>query len=308
MYNLLVMPVDDPAYWQRNESLWIQPSWSQKRLPDRTDWEALRLLHCLFTYELKKPVVVGHIGKIVDMQFPQIRYQLEDRIEINRNCLRDLGFEPGDEHRTQWTVKDVDLYEIVTKWRRQEDNGRPSPTEAEMRRVWGDDYLFKPRVFLSHRASYRRNVSQVSDLLERAGYTCFVAHEDIHPGTKWHDEIIHTLDTMDVFVGFITEDFHAGGWPDQEVGYACQRGIPKVFLKLGPFDPRGMVSGEQALTVTWDDAGAKLMEHLRTEDVIPSYPRRERRTTGRHLLEEQTEHWAREPESYPSTSIDDLPF
>ena len=42
---------------------------------------------------------------------------------------------------------------------------------------------------------------------------------------------------MDIFIGFVTDDFHGGGWPDQEVGYAYQRGVPRVFVKLGGAGP-----------------------------------------------------------------------
>lgn len=271
MYNLLVMPNDDCTYWEKNESQWILPCWSRARVPDRKDYDSLRYHPCLFTYELPyaRPVVVGHIGKIVDMRYPEIKYQFDDKIEIRRDCLADLGFEIGvDNTRTRWTVKNVDLWEVVARSRKQTSNLHPPPSVTEMERVWGEGYLWKPRVFLSHKAAYHRNVSQVASRLESAGCTCFVAHEDIRPGAEWHDEIIRALETMEVFVGFITTDFHGGGWPDQEVGYAYCRGIPKVFLKLERSDPRGMVGGEQALTANWHDAGDKLVEHLRMREVI----------------------------------------
>ncbi len=274
MYNLLVVNYDDaPNYWENNATRWVRAlpqGWGLNRMPGRERWDELRKRPCLFTYELKPPAVVGHIGEIVDVDFPDIKYELEDSIEISRDCLRDLGFKTGDEHRTQWIEKeDVDLYKVVTKWRREECNVRPLPTEAEKRRVWGNDYLWKPRLFLSHRAAYRSKVSQVKVLLEHAGGACFVAHDDIEPGSIWHDEIIHALDTMQVFIGFITDDFHTGGWPDQEVGYAHQRGIPKVFLKLGQCDPRGAVAIEQALSANWNNAVAKLILHLRESGLMP---------------------------------------
>jgi len=73
---------------------------------------------------------------------------------------------------------------------------------------------------------------------------------------------------MDLFVGFVTDDFHRGGWPDQEVGYAYQRGVPRVFVKLGAIDPVGMAAREQALTTSWERAGREIVAHLKRADIL----------------------------------------
>lgn len=280
MYNLLMLKPDDEGknYWESNVSRWVRAlpkSWGvtrrsgERRMPERECWDELRHYPCLFTYEPERTLVVGHIGKIVDTRFPDIKYRLDDRIEFSRDCLRDLGIEY---ERTEWTViEDIDLWEVRCNQLRQELYARPFPTEEERMRIWGDDYLRKPRVFLSHRASYKSAVSQVREHLEDAGCVCFVAHEDIQPTTMWRNEIIRALDTMDVFVGFVTDDFHTGGWPDQEVGFAYQRGVPRVFLKMGSrADPIGIVSEEQAITATWDNAGERLVQNLRDKKIIPN--------------------------------------
>ena len=132
-----------------------------------------------------------------------------------------------------------------------------------MNRVWGDGYRGNPLVFLSHRAAYKRQVSVVKEQLEDQGFRCFLAHEDVAPTTIWQNEIVNALSTMDIFVGFVTDDFHRGGWPDQEVGYAYQRGVLRVFVKLGDADPIGMVGREQALRTDWDRTGHAIIEHLK---------------------------------------------
>ena len=76
------------------------------------------------------------------------------------------------------------------------------------------------------------------------------------------------MDTMDIFIGFVTDDFHGGGWPDQEVGYAFQRGVPRVFVKLWGTDPMGMVGREQALRADWDSAGNDIIAHLKQAGVL----------------------------------------
>lgn len=73
---------------------------------------------------------------------------------------------------------------------------------------------------------------------------------------------------MDVFIGFITDDFHSGGWPDQEVGYAYMRGVSRVFVKLGGVDPVGMVAREQALTTDWERASQEIIAHLKQAGIL----------------------------------------
>ena len=89
------------------------------------------------------------------------------------------------------------------------------------------------------------------------------------PSLSWQDEILKALNTMDVFVGFVTDDFHqGGGWPDQEVGYAHKRGVHRVFVKLGKADPAGMVATEQALSTDWEHAADRILDHLESASVL----------------------------------------
>ncbi len=73
---------------------------------------------------------------------------------------------------------------------------------------------------------------------------------------------------MDVFVGFVTDDFHGGGWPDQEFGYACHRDVPRVFVKLQGTDPVGMVAREQALMTNWECAGQEIIAHMKQAGIL----------------------------------------
>ena len=104
--------------------------------------------------------------------------------------------------------------------------------------------------------------------LEGQGLRCFLAHEDVIPSTIWQNEILNALNTMDVFIRFVTDDFHGGGWSDQEIGYAYQRGVPRVFVKLEGAGPIGMVAREQALTTSWERAGPETIVHLKQANVL----------------------------------------
>lgn len=133
----------------------------------------------------------------------------------------------------------------------------------EMNRVWGDGHERKRLAFLSHRSSAKGKVAQVREYLEsEADMACFVAHEDIIPSEIWQNEILNALKTMHVLIAFVTDDFHGGGWPDQEVGYAYCRDVPRVSVKLGAASPVGMLAREQALTTSWERAGPDIISHL----------------------------------------------
>lgn len=103
------------------------------------------------------------------------------------------------------------------------------------------------RAFISHRDSIKRIAHEIGDGLEQFGVSSFVAHDTIEPTASWQAEIEKALETMEVFIALITEDFHDSVWTNQEVGFARARGIPVVSVKLGKIDPRGFIADKQAL-------------------------------------------------------------
>ncbi len=297
MYNLLMAATQD--YWETYEGLpfdldrWEKPEpgypprmfyytadpVKQKFTVDgRPDYHALRKLPCLFTCEGFD--VVGSIGRISEVREEGGQYRIiytlptvYPKIPIKDNsAFVALGIKTGrndwERSRSHWAVKDIDLFEATTKLLKEAGNVPVVLTNSEMNRVWGDGHGGKMLAFLSHRASCRKEVARVREELERQGLRCFVAHEDINPSEIWQNEILNALNTMDVFVGFVTDDFHGGGWPDQEVGYACQRGIHRVFVKLEGKDPIGMVAREQALTTGWETAGEQMIAHLKQAGIL----------------------------------------
>ena len=288
MYNLLMKSSRDYNEWEDNQDRLYDVSRLVGRISEYTaetieerftaddglDFDALTRLPCLFTYEGFD--VTGSIGRISEVRSEGRRYQIAytlpnvfPKIPINEDSVYEaLGFEMGERHRTHWAVKDVDLFEVTTRLLHKWGSVPTVLSGEEMNRVWGNGRRRKKLVFLSHRAAYRRQVAQVRKQLEEHGLTCFVAHQDVTPSRVWQNEILIALNTMDVFVGFVTDDFHGGGWPDQEVGYAYQRGVPRVFVKLGGADPVGMVAREQALMTSWECAGPKIIAHLKQEGIL----------------------------------------
>ena len=292
MYNLLIQSSFSYNEWESNAGRRYDVRFLNGRLFAYTDdtiqryfslpqdggpdFQALMTLPCLFTYEGRDVTgVIGRISQITPRtQGVELVYSLTDdypKIRINRDSVfASLGIdvEGYEWSRTHWAVKDIDLFEITTTMLQNSDPSITSLSGYKMNRIWGARNQQGKLVFLSHRATHRQQVSEVKVALESRGLSCFLAHEDVTPSLSWQNEIINALNTMDVFVGFVTNDFHCGGWTDQEIGYAYKRGVHKVFVKLGSVDPAGMVAREQALSTDWQNAADRILDHLTSAGVL----------------------------------------
>jgi hypothetical protein len=146
-------------------------------------------------------------------------------------------------------------------WRKESGllrDGKRLVMEDAQRRIWGDDGF---RLFLSHKTEVKKETAALKERLQLLGVSCFVAHEDIHPGHEWQDEIENALASMDGFAALLTEGFHDSAWTDQEVGYALARGVPMIAVRLGR-DPYGFIGKFQGLTATWDTCAEQLVRLL----------------------------------------------
>ena len=285
MYNLLMMFSDGDDVWQANQGRLFNIHFLRDRVfehtsddiikkftnPDGPDFEALKELPCLFTYEGTN--VAGAIGRITEVArrgtIFEINYILPPgypTIRMNDDSVfESVGIRDRSERtRTHWAVKDVDLFEATTRLLHAQGDALVVLSGEQMRNVWGDGYGTKKLAFLSHNARHSQQAAGVKAQLEQRGLCCFLAHADIVPSTIWHEEILKALNTMDIFIGLVTDDFHGGGWTDQETGYAIHRSVPRVFVKLESLDPEGMVAREQALNTDWENAGEAIFVHLRS--------------------------------------------
>lgn len=108
--------------------------------------------------------------------------------------------------------------------------------------LWGTGIA---RVFLSHLATERAFVGEVSEELTGIGISSFVAHDSIDVSREWQDEIERALRTADVLVGLSHPNFSDSFWTQQEVGWALGREIPVLLIGLGE-TPRGFPARYQA--------------------------------------------------------------
>ena len=291
MYNLLMKASWSQDEWEVNEGTrydvsflgdrvfeytedWIKERFTASQGPD---FSSLMRLPCLFTYEGED--VVGRIGRISEVRSRggqlKITYNLSEsypRVVMDNDRIfeaLDIGTGRSFERsRTHWAVKDIDLFEYTTTVLNEQVAVCTPTSPEDMVRIWGESHKGQVLAFLSHRAQWKREVAQVKQYLERHGVRCFVAHEDVFPALEWQPEITHALNSMQLFVGFLTSDFHEGAWTDQEIGCAYQRGVLRIFVKLGDQDPAGMVAREQALVANWDNAAVRILDHLKQSDMI----------------------------------------
>jgi hypothetical protein len=122
-------------------------------------------------------------------------------------------------------------------------------TKNALTRIWGEDNN-KIKIFLSHKAEYKKETADLKEHLERWGFSCFVAHEDIQPTKEWQNEIENALFSMDVLLALMTENFHDSDWTDQEMGVAVGRGVFTIPVKMGK-DPYGFIGKYQAIIGSW---------------------------------------------------------
>ena len=247
----------------------------------KNNLEFLQKFPCLFVYEAQEAKkIIGRIGKVekIIKKYSKmiIHYQADDGYELvvintkNQNELTLLGIDnPHELNRHHWAVKNVDLFEYayrLSSWKTIKR--RPSVTSGDKRKIWGENYDKKIRIFFSHKVEHKENVTKIKEELVNKGYKCFVAHQDIEPSLDWKDTIIKALESANIFVGFLTDDFHTGNWTDQEIGYIFGRdNVKRLFLKFGESDPQGFPSSEQAIATNWENASKNILDFVQRNNI-----------------------------------------
>lgn len=272
MYNLLVRVYDPSESWDGSNRFTLERGrifeYTDEHisLGHREDLQGLRNFPCLFAYErFEGTARIGRIDSLIESgRDVEIIYNFDTRFSSipipDQHTCKLFGFEKNEWYRTHWAVKNVDLFEIVAELLgKRSANTDLGVGDEVMSRLWGDQSRSHCRVFLSHRTEDKSHAAKVADELTKLGHRTFVAHQDISPTREWRDEIVHALNSMTHFVALITNDFHGGGWTDQEIGYAFGRKeVKRVFVKLSKADPKGLAGFEQAI----NPRGSSVAEHI----------------------------------------------
>ncbi|MGV8949451.1 MAG: toll/interleukin-1 receptor domain-containing protein [Candidatus Paracaedibacter sp.] len=128
--------------------------------------------------------------------------------------------------------------------------------------MWGHGGF---KVFLSHLAQDKEEVSELQKQLEVFGVSCFVAHLNIRPTKEWQEELETALFSMDALIAILTRDFQKSNWTDQEIGIALGRKVPVIPLKI-PKNPYGFIGKIQAIPYLWDAPATKIIKYLMKYD------------------------------------------
>lgn len=119
-------------------------------------------------------------------------------------------------------------------------------SEEDIKRIWG---INKFRLFISHSSKDKEFATIIKNKLLEVGIGCFVAHDDIEPGSLWSDELEKALNTMDACLCLLSNNYHNACWPDHEVGYAYGRGKQIIPVDLG-LTPYGIMQKIQAIKIS----------------------------------------------------------
>ena len=151
--------------------------------------------------------------------------------------------------------------------------GTPGPSSPSRRRqrqndsVEGSRKIWEPnklRLFISHTHQHKLEVADQKLALAKLGVHAFVAHEDIEPSLEWQWVIEEALRTCDAAVAWLTPDFHASNWTDQEIGYCLAMDKQVVPVRVGS-NPYGFIAkyhGLQAFDSEPFDIATAIVEAL----------------------------------------------
>lgn len=113
-------------------------------------------------------------------------------------------------------------------------------------KLWGDCDL---KVFISHLSKEKIKAKALAKELNSYNASGFVAHIDIKPNDEWLKNIESALESMDVLLAIVTEDFKESDWTVQEIGFALGKGVPVIAIRNG-MDPFGFFGKWQAIQGT----------------------------------------------------------
>lgn len=135
--------------------------------------------------------------------------------------------------------------------------GQRTQVNADTLSFWRSGEI---RMFISHRDGHKKKAFELQKAMDAYGISSFVAHETIKPTKEWAREIMSGLETMEIMLVFLTDDFAESVYTNQEVGFALGRSIPIIALKLETKDPPGFISSRQALRGSIANPAAAALE------------------------------------------------
>lgn len=104
------------------------------------------------------------------------------------------------------------------------------------------------KVFISYSSLDKSLAGLFKQCFENyAGFSVFLAHEDISPALDWELNIIKNLKEVDIVIPLITNNFRNSDFTDQELGMALAWEKIILPIKLVDINPYGFIKKLQAL-------------------------------------------------------------
>jgi hypothetical protein len=100
--------------------------------------------------------------------------------------------------------------------------------------------------FISYASNIKRTAGKIKEYLDKYGFNCFLAHEDIPPQTEWPAEILKALERCDLFLPLLTSGFITSFYCQQETGFAYCRKVERLPVMISKA-PMGMIADIQAV-------------------------------------------------------------
>lgn len=131
--------------------------------------------------------------------------------------------------------------------------------------------LDKVQLFISYSVKDATLAGDIRRAIEKdEKFSCFLAHDDIQPGSDWDQTIRESLFDADCILTIQTENFKNSLWCQQEIGMALQLG--KAIVPLIPQDggivPQGFHAKYHAFSIKNQDIDESIKELLRSDILV----------------------------------------
>ncbi len=120
------------------------------------------------------------------------------------------------------------------------------------------------KTFISYARDRKEIAGEIKEYLDDFGFSCFLAHEDIPPQSKWPKELQNALEECDLFMPIISPGFIESYYCQQETGFACCRKIEILSVSMSK-DPIGMIADSQAIKFNknkFESSCWKIVSHI----------------------------------------------
>ncbi|NQU74173.1 MAG: toll/interleukin-1 receptor domain-containing protein [Candidatus Omnitrophica bacterium] len=127
------------------------------------------------------------------------------------------------------------------------------------------------KIFLSYSKHDKKIAGQLKKYFEEHNIIqCFVAHDDIPPGSQSEQEMLKELESSDFFMPLQTINLEASYWCQQEAGFALARKIQIVPLipDVDGSDPVGFYAKIQGAKIKLGDLRGSIKSWLISEGII----------------------------------------